>query len=344
MPGVAEYREPGKDPYRVFLNENTIRKMDVTFAGRPVFIQHVDEVAKSVDEVKHEADGWVIESFFNEADGKHWVKFLTVSKAADDVIKKGFKLSNAYYMKGKLGPGQWNGVDYDHQVTDAEYEHLALVQNPRYAESVIMTPDQFKKYNEDKKSELLKIANDNGETMKLNIFKRQKVENSAELAEAVVELPKSKKQMTVEQMVNALDFDPTKPVDADMAHVVKIGEESMSIKDLVEKHTAIVNELKELQNADDEDDDKAENEDKECNADDMDDDDDDVENEDDKDDKEKKKNKKKNEVEDDKEAKDKAAKLRNAKRQAMLDAARNEANVVEVTATRVDRGRQRYGS
>ena len=125
-PGVAEYAEPGREPFRVFLNEDTIRSMDPTFAGRPVFVRHVGEVSEDIQELKKQADGWVIESFFNEADGKHWVKFITTSEEADDAIGRGWTLSNAYFQT-KLGEGGlWNGVSYQNQIIAAEYEHLAL--------------------------------------------------------------------------------------------------------------------------------------------------------------------------------------------------------------------------
>src|SRR5690606_38544515 len=118
-PGVAEYKEPGKDPFRIFLNEDTIRAMGPTFAGRPVFVLHADEVAEDVDELKQEADGWVVDSFYNEADGKHWVKFLVCSKKAEEAIAKGYRLSNAYIPKSFGKGGEWNGVSYNKEVLAA---------------------------------------------------------------------------------------------------------------------------------------------------------------------------------------------------------------------------------
>src|ERR1039458_6555937 len=69
-PGVAEYREKGKDPFRVFISEKTAKQMDATFPGRPMFVDHVNEVTDRAP------DGYVVESFFNELDGKHWSKFI----------------------------------------------------------------------------------------------------------------------------------------------------------------------------------------------------------------------------------------------------------------------------
>ena len=117
-PGVAEYREEGREPTRIFINENTIRRMSPSFAGRPIFVEHVEEVEQDIDELRKDADGYVIESFFNAADGKTWVKFIVTSQRGLDAIeKKGYRLSNAYVPKSYGAGGQWNGVDYEKEVT-----------------------------------------------------------------------------------------------------------------------------------------------------------------------------------------------------------------------------------
>lgn len=249
-PGVAEYQEPDKEPYRVFLNENTLRRMDPTFAGRPVFVEHVDGVDDDIDELKKEADGWVIESFFNSADGKHWVKFIIVSDRGERAIKNGFRLSNCYEPQDFAQGGLWNGVTYAREVTDGEYEHLAVVKHPRYEESVIMTPEEFKKYNSDKEIELKRLSNEGkGKgTMKLKIFKKAKVENTLDLEEMSVVLPKSGKEITILKLVNDADEQADKKDMnagmADPAHKVKMYDGSYcNVGELVEKHKALHDEL-----------------------------------------------------------------------------------------------------
>ncbi len=249
-PGVAEYQEPGGEPYRVFVqNTKSIVKscaMDPTFAGRPIFVEHVDEVTPDRDELRKEADGWVVESFYNVADGKHWVKFIVVSELGDRAIKAGMRLSNAYVPNKFSNGGLWNGVSYAKEITGGEYEHLAIVKNPRYEESVIMSPEEFKQYNEQKKLELIKLANskEKGETgMKLNFFKRSKVENSID-PELMVELPKSKKEVSIAQLVNDADEASMPEAMANMEHKVKLHDGSMvNVGDLVAKHKAMCDEM-----------------------------------------------------------------------------------------------------
>jgi hypothetical protein len=249
-PGVAEYAGE-KEPYRVFLNENTIRNMDPTFQGRPVFVHHVDGVNESLDALRGEADGWVVESFFNAADGKHWVKFIVTSERGERAIKQGMKLSNCYEPQAFKQGGLWNGVSYVKEITQAVYEHLAIVPNPRYEESVILTPEQFKKHNEERDLELRRLANDNSNkenTMKLKFFKRAKVENAIDLEDTSVVLPKSGKEMTITQLVNAADDAEMKAKDpkANDGMTVSVGGVEMPLSELVTKFQEVCGELEKM--------------------------------------------------------------------------------------------------
>lgn len=263
-PGVAQYQEPDQEPYRVFLNEDTIRAMDPTFAGRPIFVEHVDDVDPNLDNLRKDADGWVIESFYNAADGKHWVKFITVSEKAEQAIQNGMRLSNAYVPKSFKQGGLWNGVPYAKEITDATYEHLAIVENPRYEESVIMTPEQFKQYNEKNVLELKKLSNSKehekkGMKMSFNFFKKTKVENAIDPELQIV--LKSGKTVSLQKLLNDAMADaeqePEKKKDdssdskshsvANVEHMAKMHDGSyMQVKDLVEKHKAMKDELAEL--------------------------------------------------------------------------------------------------
>lgn len=249
-PGVAEYHPPGKAAFRVFVNENTIRAMGPSFTARPVFLMHVDGVEQDLNELRKDADGWVVESFYNECDGKHWAKFITVTERAERAIGQGFKLSNAYEPKQFGQSGVWNGVTYDREVLAGEYEHLALVPDPRYAESVILNPEQFKVYNDEKRSELTRLANQDskeGKGMKLNIFKRAKVENSTDLEGMMVELPKSKKEIALIQLINERDEHESKEEHmANGDHMVEYGGKKMSVNDLMKAHTALNDEISTL--------------------------------------------------------------------------------------------------
>lgn len=345
-PGVAEYLAPDKTPTRVFLNEDTIRSMDPTFAGCPVFVQHVDDVEQNIDKLRNDADGWVIESFYNPADGKHWVKFIVVSEQGERAISQGMKLSNCYTPRLSSQGGQWNGVSFAKQVLGGAYEHLALVSHPRYDESVVMTPDKFKEYNENHLVELNRLKNSIEEgkesAMKLNLFKRTKVENGADLEGMSVLLPKSGREITLVTMVNEMDAMEEKKKDpapmAGMDHQVKLHDGSMcNVADLLEKHKALHDELESMKapKVEDASDDSSVTPALKP----MNDEDDAKEKEKEKKDEEKKKN----ELEvARKKAEDKKAadKLRNAQT-AALEVAPPD---VEICMDKLARGQQRYGS
>ena len=250
LPGCAEYREPGKEPFRIFINEDTIRSMNPTFAGRPVYVRHKDEV--NLENIQAEADGYVVKSFYNAVDGKTWCEFIVVSDRGHDAIRGGWKLSNAYVPKGFGSGGLWNGISYEKEVTAGEYEHLALVQDPRYQESIILTPEQFKTYNSEKELELKKLSNSHekgeGSMSKFNWFKRAKVENSSDLELMSVTLPKSGKEFTITQLINdmdAMEEAKKEPMMANGEHMVEVGDKKMTVNELVAKHMEMMGEKKE---------------------------------------------------------------------------------------------------
>lgn len=246
-PGVAEYQDsPDAEPYRIFLNEDTIRSMSPTFAGCPIYVEHVDEVPSDKESLKNEADGFVLESFYNPADGKTWAKFIVVSDRAEKAIRSGYKLSNAYVPKG-FGPGGlWNGVQYAKEVTSGEFEHLAIVRNPRYEESRILTPDEFKAYNEEKQVELKRLANSKKEKSMLKFWEKKAVENTADLEKCSVSLPKSGKEVSITKLINDADMmemNAGKEMMANGDHMVECGDKKMSVNDMVAMHKKMNDEL-----------------------------------------------------------------------------------------------------
>lgn len=328
-PGVAEYQEPGRDAYRIFINEDTIRAMGPTFAGRPIFVEHVDEVDASVDELRKDADGWVVESFYNESDGKHWVKFIVCTERAERAIKRGYRLSNAYIPRLGGPGGTWNGVSYQKEVTGGEYEHLAIVNNPRYEESVIMTPDEFKAYNEAKTLELKRLANSKKENnaMKLKFWNRKPAENAADLEGLSVTLPKSGKEMTIVQVVNAVDEMEMKKGVANGEDKVKVGDKEMSVNDLVKGYEALekeCNDLKAMARNEDEDEESVDNEDEESEVENE--DEESVDNEDG--------------VDEDEEAKKKALQLAEHEEQEILE--KKKANAKAAKAAKAAEGKKNF--
>lgn len=345
--GCASYSQEGKEPFMVFVGEKAMRDMDKTYEGKPVYVDHRDNVTP---ENVQDADGYVIRSFYNSTDGKHWCEFIVVSDKGHEAIRNGWRLSNAYEIKKSGAGGRWHGIDYHQEIIEGEYEHLAIVDDPRYAESIILTPNEFKEYNEQKENNLKSLSNSiknkkKGKTM-FNFFKKEKLENSDDLQTMSVMLPKSKKEVTIEKLINEADkeaMNEDKPDYAVKHALVKTNEGDLTVEELVNKYNEYCDKDKE--NEDEEDEDKKENKKKKKNEEKEDeekkeneeepvlpneDDEDDKENEDDDED-DKKENKKKNSVN--------FNKLKNAEERTL-----DNSVGIDLSIDQVERGRKKYGS
>ena len=303
--GVAQYSD---DKDRIYIGEECAKKMDTTFAGKPVYVKHKEV---NLEKLQEEADGYVVESFFNPLDGKHWAKFVVVSDAGHEAIMNGWKLSNAYTINKTGEGGRNHNIEFQCEVLDAEYNHLAIVQEPRYEESVIMTPEDFKKYNLSKENELKVLTNSKEkpinqvkEKIMFKFFTKKEVENSVDIENASVVL-KNGKEVSVKDLV-------------DLANAKNESEEKEAKekeeKELEEKKNAAEKEAKEKE--------EKENSEKEA-----------------KEKAEKEEAEKKNAAE--KEAKEKEEKMNEIKN-AMESQAKVE--VVDISVNKIARGQRLYGS
>lgn len=153
--GLVHYLEKGEDKLYLVTNE-ALKKMNASFEGKPIYVKHVDEV--DVDKMKEQAVGYVVKSFYNEFDGAWWSEIIADDEA-QGYINKGWAVSNAYLPTELGSGGVYHDINYDKEVKNGIYEHLAIVSNPRYEEAVIMTPEEFKDFNEGRKAELDKLKN-----------------------------------------------------------------------------------------------------------------------------------------------------------------------------------------
>ncbi len=261
-PGVVQYTDTEGAPYRILVGPEAISRMNPTFSGKPIFTKHVD--FKDLEEAKQDPDGYVVDSFFNQADGHTWTKIMAVTDRANEAIRGGWRVSNAYMPKSWEAGGKWHDVDYARELLDAEFTHLAIINDPRYEESIVLTPEQFKAYNAQKQSEMQALTNSKGDSSMsiLKFFKKTPVETPADIESAVVTL-KSGKEITIGQLINAADDDEEKiatedkepmnsekknegdsgaPAMAKMEEIVSIGGEQMTLSELCAKYVALSGE------------------------------------------------------------------------------------------------------
>ena len=261
--GTAHY---AKKNLTIFLSEKTIKEMNPSFEGCPVFVGHVDEVTL---DVLNKADGVVVKSFYNEVDGKNWVEFMVTSDRGHEAIQKGFRLSNTYSMLDSGPGGLWHGSKFDKEITRGKYDHLAIVDDPRYDESIVLTPEQFKEYCDKKREEIKKLSNEKEKVQTeiketpsmFKMFKREKIDNAADLENTLVLLPLSKKEMTIANALSVADKFENMQGYANSDHMVKADEdEEMSVNELVEKYKEMKNKMKNMIDKPKEEEKKAENE------------------------------------------------------------------------------------
>lgn len=341
--GVAEYKD--KDPSEMlYIASDTAKRMDKTYQNKPVYVLHNGKAKH--DDVQN-ADGIVVRSFYNKVDGNHWAEFIVYTDAGLKAIRDGWTLSNSYDVLAQKGSGRWHGVDYDYEVADGSYDHLAIVPDPRYSDSIILTPEQFKQYNLDKEAELTNLTNSTGENKMFNLFKKEKVENSADLATMSVVLPESKVEKTLEQIINEADKAEKakgKPMMANMGAMVKLGnDDEVSVKELLNRYKNMCKKNEEAEaekkkeNEDEEE--KKDNEDEKGSGVDQ---DKAKENED-----EDKDNKKNSLEEENKRLSNEIEELKKKNFDELYNApfkVNNEIETIETSTDQVSRGTSRYGS
>lgn len=116
------------------LKKETIDKFVDTFVECPVIIDHKDNIGS--DDVK----GTINKIWFSPEDGWYWCSGILTDDEAIKLVENGYNVSCQYAItdyfvniEGKLH----NGNEYDKEILDGVFEHLAIVENPRYEDAFI---------------------------------------------------------------------------------------------------------------------------------------------------------------------------------------------------------------
>ncbi len=333
----ARHMQPGLVGYHnetIMVDGDTLKDMIPSFVGRPVYMGHRNV---DLENIKAEANGYVTESFYNELDGWAWLKFLAIDDDVYQANAKGWAVSNAY-IPTEWGPGgMQNNCPYDRKIVGGEFTHLAIVADPRYEEACILTPDEFKIYQTNKRAQLNELQNSKEKVPFMKFFKNKKEEVSTVDADTMVEIQNEKGEtvsVSIKEMTDAVLNAKAKKNEADEDckkekmnenTSVTVGDETMPMSELMNRYSAAMkNEADEDEKKNAEDDKEKEDKEKENASD-----------EDKKDDDEKKENSK---GEKEKTAVDHFEELRNA------HAKNPGVRVIETSQDKVARGRSLYGS
>ena len=113
----------------VLLSQGALKDMSETVHGIPVVIDH--QVIDSGN-VERLTVGRVADMHYDEETDNWNVHFVVDDQEAVDKLKSGWGVSTAYRITESGPGGRLNNVPYDREVLGGSYDHLAIVESPRY--------------------------------------------------------------------------------------------------------------------------------------------------------------------------------------------------------------------
>ncbi len=265
----AKHMETGLAGYEnetILIDGDNLKNMIPSFVSKPVFVHHVDGVELAT--LKEDAHGYVIESFYNELDGWLWVKMLLTDDIAKQAVANGWSVSNAYLPTEWGAGGTHHNVPYDRKIVNGEFTHLAIVPNPRYEEAAILSPEEYKTYQESKRNRLAELQNSKpdkkGSDMTdakplFSFFKKSKQEVKASEIDndTLVEIKNSKgesEEVTLGAMVAAvLNAKKNESIEeavkeegekVNLSATIRVGDEDMTVGDLMNAYCEMKNTMK----------------------------------------------------------------------------------------------------
>jgi len=151
--GLVSYEDTGDGVF--LLKKETLDKMMPTIEGRPVILGHK---SITLDNLEENAVGYVTKGWFNTETGQFDCEILVKDSDVYDDIKNGNNKVSSAYQVTKLGEGgKYLGQDYEAEILDGTFTHLAIVENPRYPDAKIL----INSLNGDKEMGLFNLKNNN---------------------------------------------------------------------------------------------------------------------------------------------------------------------------------------
>lgn len=148
-PGLADYSAEGIGI--VLVQKPVLDRMMSTFVGMPVVnFEHTDKRPEDLfnmsdEEIGEIADGVISESGYDEESGWYWCDMLIWDKETQKNLDNGYSVSCAYDVtKSDSSGGLYHNVEYDEEVTEGNYIHMAVVPNPRYEKAWVIKNSKTK--------------------------------------------------------------------------------------------------------------------------------------------------------------------------------------------------------
>lgn len=129
-PGFVSYRDVGG--HLELLRKETLDRCMASTVGNALIIGHTNVSPENRADLEH---GIIHEWYYNAEDGWYYVKGTAETESAVKRIKDGWKPSCGYKVRELGEGGMDHGIRYDQEILDLEFNHLAIVERPRYAGS-----------------------------------------------------------------------------------------------------------------------------------------------------------------------------------------------------------------
>lgn len=154
--GISTF-EDGKT---LLIKSEDLMRFAEKFKGFPIIIDHVDLDSGNV----HQQRMGVITSIWRGEDGWAWCEMLIDNAEAMDKLNEGWLVSCMYYITSEGPNGLYHDIPYDVLVLDIEPNHIAIVEDPRYEDVIVIKNSKsknnsmFKIFSRNKKDEAIKNA------------------------------------------------------------------------------------------------------------------------------------------------------------------------------------------
>lgn len=264
--GLVDYSDVDDGKY--LLRKEAIEKMLPTLEGRPLVIGHQKIDPEHLDDV---AVGYITKGYWNPETGSFDCDVLVKDP---EILNPSKNSVSCAYIATEFGDGgRYSGIDYDAEILNGEFTHIALVDTPRYNDAKILVNGLKKGAN----MMIKRFFSNADDEKKAEDEKKDNEEETKELSpEDVVTV--GDKDVTIKELVDAYmnackneDKDDKKNEDKEEKEAEdeekKENEDEEkknedSDDDLVSKVTKIVEKILAEKDKKNEDEDKKDNEDK----------------------------------------------------------------------------------
>ena len=137
-PGLVDYTD-GDQRSTVLIKKPALDLMNPSFLGKPVFnfTHKVVDIKNAFDftseEQEKHAVGVISEVGYDVESGYYFADMMIWDEKTQRNIDNGYGVSNAYIPEVEPG-GTYNNVPYHQEVMGGKYDHMAIVESPRYGD------------------------------------------------------------------------------------------------------------------------------------------------------------------------------------------------------------------